>query len=99
MECAIADVTSAEKKDHLCFIEVCVAPAGTCLHFAGCMKERGRIKPITLARDCDLRSRSRKNTIWMCVQVFTHREDCSKELLEWGSRVAAANSRAPNPPR
>ena len=28
-------------------------------------------------------------------QVFTHREACSKELLEWGSRVAAANSRRP----
>lgn len=31
------------------------------------------------------------------IEVFTHREDCSKELLEWGSRVAAANSRAPQP--
>lgn len=28
-------------------------------------------------------------------QVVVHRDDCSKELLEWGSRVAAANSRPP----
>ncbi|GLC35760.1 hypothetical protein PLESTB_000491400 [Pleodorina starrii] len=27
------------------------------------------------------------------IMVVTHRDDCSKELLEWGSRVAAANSR------
>ncbi len=27
--------------------------------------------------------------------AVTHRDDCSKELLEWGSRVAAANSRKP----
>ncbi|MEW5303175.1 MAG: hypothetical protein WDW38_001501 [Sanguina aurantia] len=27
------------------------------------------------------------------IEVFTHRDDCSKELLEWGSRVAVANSR------
>ncbi|GAQ86799.1 pyruvate decarboxylase [Klebsormidium nitens] len=31
------------------------------------------------------------------IEVFIHRDDCSKELLEWGSRVAAANSRPPNP--
>ncbi|GLI68837.1 hypothetical protein VaNZ11_013380 [Volvox africanus] len=29
------------------------------------------------------------------IMVVTHRDDCSKELLEWGSRVAAANSRKP----
>ncbi|KXZ56360.1 hypothetical protein GPECTOR_1g319 [Gonium pectorale] len=29
------------------------------------------------------------------IEVITHRDDCSKELLEWGSRVAAANSRKP----
>ncbi|MEW5303176.1 MAG: hypothetical protein WDW36_005894 [Sanguina aurantia] len=34
------------------------------------------------------------------IEVFTHRDDCSKELLEWGSRVAVANSRkhVPNTP-
>ena len=31
------------------------------------------------------------------IEAFVHRDDCSKELLEWGSRVAAANSRPPNP--
>lgn len=31
------------------------------------------------------------------VEVFTHRDDCSKELLEWGSRVASTNGRRPNP--
>ncbi|EFJ47109.1 hypothetical protein VOLCADRAFT_105183 [Volvox carteri f. nagariensis] len=29
------------------------------------------------------------------IMAVTHRDDCSKELLEWGSRVAAANSRKP----
>ncbi|XP_078176274.1 pyruvate decarboxylase 1-like [Carex rostrata] len=31
------------------------------------------------------------------VEVMLHKDDTSKELLEWGSRVAAANSRPPNP--
>ncbi|CAI9107006.1 OLC1v1006270C1 [Oldenlandia corymbosa var. corymbosa] len=31
------------------------------------------------------------------IEVFTHKDDTSKELLEWGSRVSAANSRPPNP--
>lgn len=31
------------------------------------------------------------------VEVILHKDDTSKELLEWGSRVAAANSRPPNP--
>ncbi|KAG2499244.1 hypothetical protein HYH03_002823 [Edaphochlamys debaryana] len=31
------------------------------------------------------------------IMVVTHKDDCSKELLEWGSRVAAANSRKPTP--
>lgn len=29
------------------------------------------------------------------IEVFVDKDDCSKELLEWGSRVAAANSRPP----
>lgn len=32
------------------------------------------------------------------IMVVTHRDDCSTELLEWGSRVAAANSRKPGVP-
>ncbi|KAK9830951.1 hypothetical protein WJX81_001721 [Elliptochloris bilobata] len=31
------------------------------------------------------------------IEVVTHKDDCSRELLEWGSRVATANSRPPNP--
>ncbi|KAA0060030.1 pyruvate decarboxylase 2-like [Cucumis melo var. makuwa] len=31
------------------------------------------------------------------IEVIVHKDDTSKELLEWGSRVCAANSRAPNP--
>ncbi|KAK1268687.1 Pyruvate decarboxylase 1 [Acorus gramineus] len=31
------------------------------------------------------------------IEVIVHRDDTSKELLEWGSRVSAANSRPPNP--
>jgi len=29
------------------------------------------------------------------IEVLLHRDDCSKELLEWGARVATANSRPP----
>ncbi|CAK9139989.1 unnamed protein product [Ilex paraguariensis] len=31
------------------------------------------------------------------IEVFAHKDDTSKALLEWGSRVSAANSRPPNP--
>lgn len=31
------------------------------------------------------------------IEVVVHKDDTSKELLEWGSRVSAANSRLPNP--
>ncbi|KAI9120913.1 hypothetical protein K1719_007946 [Acacia pycnantha] len=31
------------------------------------------------------------------IEVFVHKYDTSKELLEWGSHVAAANCRPPNP--
>ncbi|KAH7276989.1 hypothetical protein KP509_39G029400 [Ceratopteris richardii] len=31
------------------------------------------------------------------IECLVHRDDTSKELLEWGSRVSAANSRPPNP--
>ncbi|KAF2305224.1 hypothetical protein GH714_003162 [Hevea brasiliensis] len=31
------------------------------------------------------------------IEVLVHKDDTSKELLEWGSRVSSANSRPPNP--
>jgi len=31
------------------------------------------------------------------IEVIVHKDDTSKELLEWGSRVSAANGRPPNP--
>uniref|UniRef100_A0A453AK19 pyruvate decarboxylase n=1 Tax=Aegilops tauschii subsp. strangulata TaxID=200361 RepID=A0A453AK19_AEGTS len=31
------------------------------------------------------------------IEVVAHKDDTSKELLEWGSRVSTANSRPPNP--
>ncbi|KAF9588707.1 hypothetical protein IFM89_014583 [Coptis chinensis] len=31
------------------------------------------------------------------IEVIAHKDDTSKELLEWGSRVAHANGRPPNP--
>ncbi|KAM1055676.1 hypothetical protein ACFX13_029877 [Malus domestica] len=31
------------------------------------------------------------------IEVIFHKDDTSKELLEWGSRVSSANSRLPNP--
>ena len=31
------------------------------------------------------------------IEAIIHTDDCSRELLEWGSRVAAFNARPPNP--
>ncbi|XWS67265.1 hypothetical protein CRYUN_Cryun05aG0272600 [Craigia yunnanensis] len=31
------------------------------------------------------------------IEVIVHKDDTSKELLKWGSRVSTANSRPPNP--
>ena len=31
------------------------------------------------------------------VEVFLHPEDCSADLLEWGSRLADYNARPPQP--
>ncbi|KVH94118.1 Thiamine pyrophosphate enzyme, N-terminal TPP-binding domain-containing protein [Cynara cardunculus var. scolymus] len=31
------------------------------------------------------------------IEVIVHKDDTSKELLEWGSRVCSANARPPNP--
>eukprot|EP00850_Spirogloea_muscicola_P012585 SM000082S22827 [mRNA] locus=s82:82324:89962:- [translate_table: standard] len=31
------------------------------------------------------------------IEVICHKDDTSRDLLEWGSRVSAANSRPPNP--
>lgn len=31
------------------------------------------------------------------IEVIVHKDDTSKELLEWGSRVCSANGRPPNP--
>lgn len=31
------------------------------------------------------------------IEVIVHKDDTSKELLEWGSRVSSADSRPPNP--
>ena len=31
------------------------------------------------------------------IEVIVHKDDTSKELLEWGSKVAAVTSRPPNP--
>ncbi|XP_042066772.1 pyruvate decarboxylase 1-like [Salvia splendens] len=31
------------------------------------------------------------------IEVIVHKDDTSKELLEWGSRVSTANGRSPNP--
>nr|DAD26275.1 TPA_asm: hypothetical protein HUJ06_027743 [Nelumbo nucifera] len=31
------------------------------------------------------------------IEVILHKDDTSKELLQWGSRVSAANSRSPIP--
>ncbi|KAF8396957.1 hypothetical protein HHK36_018593 [Tetracentron sinense] len=38
-----------------------------------------------------------KNDCLCFIEVIVHKDDTSKELLEWGSRVSAANSRPPNP--
>ncbi|XP_034693900.1 pyruvate decarboxylase 2 [Vitis riparia] len=38
-----------------------------------------------------------KKDCFCFIEVIAHKDDTSKELLEWGSRVSAANSRPPNP--
>ncbi|XP_057801204.1 pyruvate decarboxylase 1-like [Salvia miltiorrhiza] len=38
-----------------------------------------------------------KNDCLCFIEVIVHKDDTSKELLEWGSRVSAANGRSPNP--
>jgi pyruvate decarboxylase len=38
-----------------------------------------------------------KKDCFCFIEVNVHKDDTSKELLEWGSRVSAANSRPPNP--
>ncbi|ERN05331.1 hypothetical protein AMTRI_Chr08g208880 [Amborella trichopoda] len=41
---------------------------------------------------------SEKYTDSLCfIEVIVHKDDTSKELLEWGSRVSSANCRSPNP--
>ncbi|KAL1194074.1 Pyruvate decarboxylase 4 [Cardamine amara subsp. amara] len=40
---------------------------------------------------------SEKKDCLCFIEVIVHKDDTSKELLEWGSRVAAANGRPPNP--
>ncbi|KAL7169605.1 hypothetical protein ACSBR2_034610 [Camellia fascicularis] len=39
---------------------------------------------------------AKSDCLWF-IEVIVHKDDTSKELLEWGSRVSAANSRPPNP--
>jgi len=41
--------------------------------------------------------RNWRRTTLCFIEVIVHKDDTSKELLEWGTRVSAANSRAPNP--
>ncbi|XP_058734506.1 pyruvate decarboxylase 2-like [Vicia villosa] len=38
-----------------------------------------------------------KKDCFCFIEVLAHKDDTSKELLEWGSRVSSANSRPPNP--
>ncbi|KAK4749516.1 hypothetical protein SAY87_026965 [Trapa incisa] len=38
-----------------------------------------------------------KKDCFCFIEVMVHKDDTSKELLEWGSRVCSANSRPPNP--
>lgn len=41
---------------------------------------------------------SREKSDHLCfIETVVHKDDTSRELLEWGSRVSAANSRPPNP--
>ncbi|XP_010553236.1 PREDICTED: pyruvate decarboxylase 2-like [Tarenaya hassleriana] len=38
----------------------------------------------------------KREGLWF-IEAIVHRDDTSRELLEWGSRVSSANSRPPNP--
>ena len=42
-------------------------------------------------------SRGPKKDSLCFIEVIVHKDDTSKELLEWGSRVSTANGRPPNP--
>lgn len=43
------------------------------------------------------RAKGEKKDCFCFIEVIVHKDDTSKELLEWGSRVASANGRPPNP--
>lgn len=47
--------------------------------------------------DAALEEAKKRESALCFIEVIVDKDDCSKELLEWGSRVAAANGRAPNP--
>ena len=47
--------------------------------------------------DAALEEAKKRENALCFIEVIVDKDDCSKELLEWGSRVAAANGRAPNP--
>ena len=47
--------------------------------------------------DAALEEAKKREDALCFIEVIVDKDDCSKELLEWGSRVAAANGRAPNP--
>ncbi|KAF3599778.1 hypothetical protein F2Q69_00038955 [Brassica cretica] len=51
--------------------------------------EEELVEAITIA------SEAKKDCLCF-IEVILHKDDTSKELLEWGSRVSAANSRPPN---
>jgi hypothetical protein len=79
------------RRDELCFIEV----ARTRRRWRAGAAAAAVLTPVPAPRPAPRPASSPH--LGPAPQVIIHRDDCSRELLEWGTRVAAANSRPPNP--
>lgn len=76
--------------DYTAFIKAIHNNQGNCWT-AKVWTEEQLIDAIATAKSCE----HQKSLCF--IEVIVHKDDTSKELLEWGSRVASANSRPPNP--
>ena len=59
------------------------------VHTATCATEEALLEALEMAKA--------RTDAPVFIEVVLDRDDCTPELLEWGSRVAAANGRKPNP--
>ena len=64
------------------------------MHDASCTTQVTCEEELTVAIET---ATGEKQDCLCFIEVIVHKDDTSKELLEWGSRVSSANSRPPNP--